>query len=247
MVTIKSNSEINKMKKAGYINYLTHEEIKSKLNVGMSTNELNEIADNFIRKHGAIPSSLNFQGYPKSICVSVNDEVVHGIPSDRIIKDGDVVSIDLTVRFDGYESDSARTYIVGNASKEVKDLVENTEKSLYEGLSKVRDGVRLSEIGLAIENFAHSKGLSVVRELVGHGIGKNMHEAPNVPNYYTETDVILKEGMTICVEPMLNLGTKDIYIEDDLWTIKTKDGKQSAHFEHTIVVTKNSYEILTGE
>ncbi|NMA50725.1 MAG: type I methionyl aminopeptidase [Mollicutes bacterium] len=247
MVTIKSNSEINKMKKAGYINYLTHEEIKSKLNVGMSTNELNEIADNFIRKHGAIPSSLNFQGYPKSICVSVNDEVVHGIPSDRIIKDGDVVSIDLTVRFDGYESDSARTYIVGNASKEVKDLVENTEKSLYEGLSKVRDGVRLSEIGLAIENFAHSKGLSVVRELVGHGIGKNMHEAPDVPNYYTETDVILKEGMTICVEPMLNLGTKDIYIEDDLWTIKTKDGKQSAHFEHTIVVTKNSYEILTGE
>ena len=247
MVTIKSNSEINKMKKAGYINYLTHEEIKSKLNVGMSTNELNEIADNFIRKHGAIPSSLNFQGYPKSICVSVNDEVVHGIPSDRIIKDGDVVSIDLTVRFDGYESDSARTYIVGNASKEVKDLVENTEKSLYEGLSKVKDGVRLSEIGLAIENFAHSKGLSVVRELVGHGIGKNMHEAPDVPNYYTETDVILKEGMTICVEPMLNLGTKDIYIEDDLWTIKTKDGKQSAHFEHTIVVTKNGYEILTGE
>ncbi len=247
MITIKTNSEINKMKEAGHINYLAHEEIKKNLKVGITTNELNDIVDSFIRKHGGIPSELNFEGYPKSVCISINDEVVHGIPSDRVIKDGDVVSIDLTVRYEGYESDSARTYIVGNTSKEVRNLVENTEKSLYEGLSKIKDGAPLAEVGRAIENYAHDHGLSVVRELVGHGIGKKMHEAPDVPNYYTETNVILKEGMTICVEPMLNLGSKEIYMDDDGWTIKTADGKQSAHFEHTIVVTKNGYEILTGE
>lgn len=248
MVSIKSEREIALMKEAGHYNYLAHEEIKKHIKPGVTTNELDKVAYDFITKNGCTPSCLNYEGFPKSICVSINDEVVHGIPSNRKIKNGDIVSIDFCVRYKGYESDSARTYIVGEVSEEVKDLVKYTEEALYVGLKEVKPGARIGDIGNAIENFAHSHGLSVVEELVGHGIGTKMHEEPDVPNYGEKgKGYTLKEGMTIAVEPMLNLGKRYVALLDDDWTVVTEDGKPSAHFEHTVVVTKDGYEILTGE
>lgn len=247
MISLKSKREIELMKHAGHINYLTHQEVKKHLRVGITTGELNDIADKFIREQGCTPSFLNYDGYPKSICISVNDEVVHGIPGKRKIKNGDVVSVDIGVCYKGYHSDSANTYIVGSCSKEIEDLVENTKKSLYFGLDAIKDGAKVSDIGKNIEQFAKKCNLSVIRELVGHGVGTTVHEDPNVPNYFTNMQTVLKEGMVIAVEPMLNLGDRYIYMLDDDWTIKTDDGLPSAHFEHTVVVTKDGYEILTGE
>lgn len=247
MISIKSEREIDLMRKAGHINYLTHQELSKYIKVGITTGELNDIADKFIREHNALPSCLGYEGYPKSICISVNDEVVHGIPGNRKLKNGDVVSIDFCVEYEGYQSDSARTYIVGNASNEVQELVSNTEKALYVGLSVIKAGVKVNEIGRAIEKFAKEHKLGVVRELVGHGLGTSIHEDPDVPNYYTNMPTVLKEGMVIAVEPMLTLGDRHIYMLDDDWTICTDDGLPSAHFEHTVLVKKNGYEILTGE
>jgi methionyl aminopeptidase len=248
MISIKSNREIELMKHAGHINYLTHLEIAKHLKPGISTKELNDIAYKFIISHDCKPSCLNYEGYPESICISINDEVVHGIPSKkRIIKDGDVVSIDFCVEYKGYQSDAANTYIVGNTTKEIKDLVENTKKALYEGLSVIKNGVRISDIGSKIENFAIENNLGVVRELVGHGLGTDIHEDPDIPNYYTNDKTRLKTGMVVAVEPMLTLGEEDIYEDVDGWTIKTQDGLPSAHFEHTVLVTDDGYVILTGE
>lgn len=247
MISLRSDREIELMKHAGHINYLTHLEVAKNIKPGISTKVLDKIAEDFIRKNDCIPSFLGFEGYPASICVSINDEVVHGIPSSRKIKEGDVVSIDIGVEYKGYHSDSANTYIVGSVSKEVEDLVENTKKSLYEGLSAIKDGALISDIGSKIEHFAKDNKLGVVRELVGHGVGVSIHEDPDVPNYYTSDRTRLKSGMVIAVEPMLTLGKRHIYIEDNDWTICTDDGLPSAHFEHTVVVTKDGYEILTGE
>lgn len=248
MVSIKSEREIALMKEAGHYNFLTHEELKKHIKPGITTEELDKIAYNFIKENGCEPSFLNYQGFPKSICVSINDEVVHGIPDSRKIKNGDIVSIDLGVIYKGYHSDAARTYIVGEVSDDVKDLVKYTEEALYVGLNQIKAGARIGDIGNAIENFAHSHHLSVVEELVGHGVGSNLHEEPDVPNYGEKnTGYTLKEGMTIAVEPMLNLGGKDVCILDNDWTIVTQDESPSAHFEHTVVVTKDGYEILTGE
>lgn len=249
MISIKSDREIKLMREAGILNYLAHEEIKKHIKVGVTTKELDKVAYNFISSHNAIPSCLNYEGFPASICVSINDEVVHGIPSTRKLANGDIVSIDFTVRLNGYESDSARTYIVGDVPDEVRALVENTEKALYEGIKQVKPGARIGDISNAIETFAHNHGLSVVEDLVGHGIGSNMHEDPDVPNFGEKgKGPILKEGMVIAIEPMLNLGTKDVCIdENDGWTIFTDDGLPSAHFEHTVAVTKDGYKILTGE
>lgn len=249
MISIKSEREINLMREAGYLNFLTHEEIKKHIKVGVTTKELDRIAYKFISSHNAIPSCLNYEGFPASICISVNDEVVHGIPSARKLANGDIVSIDFTVRLNGYESDSARTYIVGDVPKEVRNLVVNTEKALYEGIKQVKPGARIGDISNAIETFAHSHGLSVVEELVGHGIGTEMHEDPDVPNFGKKgTGPVLKEGMVIAIEPMLNLGERYVSMdEDDGWTIFTDDGKPSAHYEHTVAVTKDGYKILTGE
>lgn len=249
MISIKSEREINLMREAGYLNFLTHEEIKKHIKVGVTTKELDRIAYKFISSHNAIPSCLNYEGFPASICISVNDEVVHGLPSARKLANGDIVSIDFTVRLNGYESDSARTYIVGEVPKEVQDLVVNTEKALYEGIKQVKPGARIGDISNAIETFAHSHGLSVVEELVGHGIGTEMHEDPDVPNFGKKgTGPVLKEGMVIAIEPMLNLGERYVSMdEDDGWTIFTDDGKPSAHYEHTVAVTKDGYKILTGE
>lgn len=247
MISLKSPREIELMKIAGHINYLTHLEVKKHLRVGITTRELNDIAEKFIRSQDCTPSFLNYEGYPASICISVNDEVVHGIPGNRKIKNGDVVSIDIGVCYKGYHSDSANTYIVGTSTKEVEDLVENTKKSLYIGLEAIKAGAKVSDIGANIEKFAKECHLGVIRELVGHGVGTSVHEDPDVPNYYTNERTILKEGMVIAVEPMLTLGKRYIYMLDDDWTIKTDDELPAAHFEHTVVVTKDGYEILTGE
>lgn len=248
MISLKSSREIELMKIAGHINYLTHLEVAKNIKPGISTKALDEIAHKFILKNNCTPSFLNYEGYPASICVSINDEVVHGIPSSKVkIHEGDVVSIDIGVEYKGYHSDSANTYIVGKSSKEIEDLVNNTKKSLYEGLSVIKDGVKISDIGSKIENFAKINNLGVVRELVGHGVGTSVHEDPDVPNYYTSDHTRLKSGMVIAVEPMLTLGKRYVYLEDDDWTVRTEDGLPSAHFEHTVLVTDNGYVILTGE
>ncbi len=248
MISIKSEREIKLMREAGKLNYLTHEEVKKYLKAGITTKELDKIAYDFIISHNAKPSFLNYEGYPASICVSINDEVVHGIPGKRIIKNGDIVSIDIGVEIHGYHSDAARTYIIGEVAPEVRDLVNNTEKALMIGLSKVKEGAKIGDIGAAIEEFAHKHGLSVVEELVGHGVGTDIHEDPDVPNYgKAGTGVTLKAGMVIAVEPMLNLGERYVYMHDDDWTISTDDELPSAHFEHTVVVTKDGYKILTGD
>ena len=248
MISIKSDREIKFMREAGYLNFLTHEEIKKHIKVGVTTKELDKIAFNFISSHNAKPSFLNYDGFPASICVSINDVVVHGIPGNRKIKNGDIVSIDVGVELHGYHSDAARTYIVGDVSKEVQDLVVNTEKALYQGLQQIKEGAKIGDIGAAIEEYAHEHGLSVVEELVGHGVGTNIHEDPDVPNYGKKgTGVTLKAGMVLAVEPMLNLGKRYIYLHDDDWTISTDDEMPSAHFEHTVVVTKDGYKILTGD
>jgi methionyl aminopeptidase len=248
LINIKSEREIELMRQAGHLNYLTHEEIKKNLRPGITTKQIDKIAHDYIIKNGGIPSCLGFEGFPASICISINDEVVHGIPKNRKIKNGDIVSIDFTVRLNGYESDSARTYIIGSVSQEIEDLVKHTEEALYKGIKEVRPGVRIGNISNAIETYAKAHHLSVVEELVGHGIGTNMHEDPDVPNYGKKAQgPLLKEGMVIAIEPMLNLGKRNVCMLEDNWTIVTEDSSPSAHFEHTVAVTKDGYKILTGE
>lgn len=248
MITIKSDYELSLMREAGKIVYMTHQYLKPYIKPGITTKELDTLAHNFIISKGATPSCLNYEGYPASICISVNEEVVHGIPGRRKLKNGDIVTLDICACYKGYHGDSAWTYPVGDISEEKKYLLEHTEKALYEGLSKVKNGVHLGDVSNAIEEYAKKHKLGVVRELEGHGIGSNLHEDPGVPNYgHKGTGIVLRSGMTIAVEPMLNLGTRKVYLLDDDWTIITGDNKPSAHFEHTIVVTDDGYEILTGD
>ena len=215
---------------------------------GVSLLELDKEGEKFIRSKGCTPSFKGYEGFPNALCISVNEEVVHGIPSNRKLKDGDIVSIDIGACFKGYHGDSAWTYEVGNVSEDKKYLMEHTEKALYEGIKMVKPGNRIGDIGYAIEKYANEHNLGIVRELCGHGVGTNVHEDPDVPNYGRKnTGIILKEGMVIAIEPMLNLGSDDIYVENNDWTIVTIDNKPSAHFEHTVLVTKDGYEILTGE
>ncbi len=243
---IKSSEEIELLRIAGQIVGDTHNYLKQFIKPGITTKELDKLAYAYIISRDATPSFLNYEGYPASICTSVNEEVVHGIPSDRVLQDGDIISIDIGACYKGYHGDSAWSYPVGNISEEKKYLLEHTEKSLYEGLSVIKPGMKIGDIGYAVEKYALDHKLGVVKELVGHGVGKHLHESPDVPNYGKKnTGMTLRKGMVIAVEPMLNLGTADIYILDDDWTIITADDKPSAHFEHTIVVTKDGYEILT--
>ncbi len=248
MIDIKNNFEIKKMERAGLINYQTHKLLESKIKPGITTLELNDIAEEFIKSKGGIPSFLGYNGFPKTICTSVNEEVVHGIPSLKKLKKGDIISIDIGVIYQGYHSDSAWTYPVGEISHEKKVLLEETKNALYAGLKQIKNGVHLGDVSSAIEKHAKKFNLGVVRELVGHGVGKHLHEEPDIPNYGKKgTGIILKSGMTLAIEPMLNLGTRKIWLEDDDWTIITQDGKPSAHFEHTVLVTDDGYKILTGE
>lgn len=248
MIYIKSEREIELLKIAGNIVYRTHQYLKPYLKEGITTKELDHLAEEFIRSQGATPSFKGYGGFPGSICISINDEVVHGIPGKRKIKNGDLVSIDIGACYKGYHGDSAWSYIVGDVTPKKKYLLEHTEKSLMAGLSVIKNGVHLGDVSHAIEEYAEEHHLGVVKELVGHGVGTKLHEDPEVPNYgKAGTGPILKTGMVIAVEPMLNLGTADIYMLDDDWTILTDDGKPSAHFEHTVVVRDDGYEILTGE
>lgn len=246
MISIKTPREIELLRIAGKIVGDTHKCLIPHIVPGVTTNKLNEIAHNYIISQGAIPSFKGYNGYPSSICTSINEEVVHGIPSDRKLKEGDIISIDIGACYKGYHGDSAWTYAVGNINKDTQDLMKHTEESLYAGLSVIKEGARIGDIGDAVSEVANQYNLGVVKELVGHGVGSHLHEDPDVPNYGKKgTGPVMKEGMVIAVEPMLNLGTAKVYILDDDWTIITADDKPSAHFEHTVLVTKDGYEILT--
>ena len=248
MISIKSEYELSLLKEAGHIVYLTHQYLKPYIKPGITTKELDKLAEDFIRSKDATPSFLNYNGFPGSICTSINNEVVHGIPSKRKLRNGDIISIDIGACYKGYHGDSAWSYGVGTISKEKEYLLKHTEEALYVGLNEVKPGARIGDIGAAVEEYAKCHHLGVVKELVGHGVGSHLHEDPEVPNYgKRNTGPILKEGMVIAVEPMLNLGTAEVFILDDDWTIITGDDKPSAHFEHTVAVTKDGYKILTGD
>jgi len=246
VISIKSEREIELMREAGMMVSKTHQYLKDFIKPGITTKELDQLAEKYIRSMGGIPTCKGYEGFPASLCTSVNDEVVHGIPGNRKLKDGDIITIDMVIDYKGYQGDAAWTYAVGEISDEKKYLMEHTEKALYEGIKQVKPGNRIGDISNAVQEYAESHKLGVVKELVGHGIGKEMHEDPEVPNYgMKNTGPRLKEGMVICIEPMLNLGTADICILDDDWTIVTEDEMPAAHYEHTVLVTKDGYEILT--
>lgn len=246
MITIKSKEEIELMRKAGYLVSLTHQYLKPLIKPGITTKELDLRAEKFIKEHDGIPTCKGYEGFPATLCVSVNDEVVHGIPGKRKLRNGDIVTIDMVIGYHGYQGDAAWTYAVGDISEDKKYLMEHTEKALYEGIKQVKPGNHIGDISHAIETYATKYNLGVVKELVGHGIGTEMHEDPDVPNYgKAGTGPKLKPGMVICIEPMLNLGSASVGILDDDWTIVTEDGSSSAHYEHTVLVTEDGYEILT--
>ena len=247
MISIKSDREIELLGIAGNIVYETHQYLKKFIKPGITTKELDKLAEDFIRSKGATPSFKNYQGFPASICTSINEQVVHGIPSNRKLKKGDIISIDIGACYKGYHGDSAWTYPVGEISKDLEYLLKHTEESLYQGLAKAKAGNRIGDISNAIEKYALEHGLGIVKELVGHGVGTSVHEDPDVPNYGPKNSgPVLKEGMVIAVEPMLTLGSPDIVVLDDGWTIETEDYSSAAHYEHTIVILKDGYKILTG-
>lgn len=246
MISIKTAREIELMREAGKIVGETHKYLIPYLKPGITTKEIDLLARDYIIGRGATPSCYNYEGYPANICISINDEVVHGIASDRKLMDGDIVTLDICACYKGYHGDSAWSYPVGNVSDEKMKLLKLTEEALYKGLEQAKAGNHIGDIGYAVYEYATKNNLGVVRELVGHGIGNNLHEDPDVPNYGNKgSGPRLKEGMTIAVEPMLNLGDASVYLLDDDWTVVTADGSPSAHFEHTILITKEGYEILT--
>ena len=246
MISRKSREELKLMRHAGSIVALVHQEMKKVICEGISTLELDEIAHRIIRENKAIPTFLGYHGYPASICTSVNEQVVHGIPSkDVVLHSGDIVSIDVGATFRGLVGDGAWTYPVGEISEDKKMLLETTEKALMAGVARMMNGNLLEEVSAAIEDVALSKNLGIVRQYGGHGVGHSMHEDPFVFNYRTGNKTILKTGMTIAIEPMLNLGKDDVYVLDDDWTVVTADEKASAHFEHTVLVGEDGPEILT--
>ncbi len=247
MVELKTREEIEKIKKSGKILRQALELVKSKVKVGITTGELDKIAEEFIRSKGAIPACKGYEGFPGTMCISVNDEVVHGIPGKRKLKEGDVVSFDSCVLLDGWYSDSAITVIVGRPKTENdKKLVEVTEQALYIGIEEAVAGNRIGDISAAVQEFVEKNGFSLVREYTGHGIGRHLHEDPSVPNYGKKgTGMILKEGMCIAIEPMVCAGDYRLYTAEDGWTAITVDHSNAAHFEHTIAITKNGPEILT--
>ena len=246
MISIKSDREIELLKIAGEIVGKTHHYLEQYIKPGITTKELDKLAEEYILKEGATPSFKGLYGFPGSICISINEEVVHGIPGKRKLKEGDIVTLDIGACYKGYHGDSAWTYAVGKISKKNQDLLKQTEEALFAGLSAIHDGAHVGDIGYAVENIAKKYNLGVVKELVGHGVGTQVHEEPDVPKYGKQgTGPLLKEGMVIAVEPMLNLGTAEVFMLDDDWTIVTGDDLPSAHFEHTVVVTKDGYTILT--
>jgi methionyl aminopeptidase len=249
MVTRKSSREIELMKEAGRIVALAHKSVKEMIRPGISTKQIDDLVEMVIVGRGAIPSFKNYNGFPASACISVNEEVVHGIPSaEKILKNGDIVSVDIGAQYKGYHGDSAWTYACGEISEDAKKLLVGTEESLFKGLEFAKPDNRLSDISHAIQMHAESLGFSVVREFVGHGLGRQLHEDPHIPNYgLPGRGIVLKPGMTLAIEPMINLGNKEVKVLADGWTTVTRDGSLSAHFEHSILITETGYEILTKE
>lgn len=246
MISIKSTSEIEKMRAAGKILSGTFKELEKHIQPGITTKELDKIAYDYILSQGAKPSFLNYGGFPGSICASLNDVVIHGIPDNTKIKDGDILSLDIGVLLNGYHSDAARTYPVGNISSEAKRLIEVTKQSFFEGMKYLRHGERLFSVSATIQDYVESHGYSIVRGYCGHGIGKQLHEDPEIPNYGSFGHGIrLSRGMTVAVEPMVNLGRFETKVLSDGWTVKTKDGKLACHYENTVLITDGNPEILT--
>ena len=247
MVTIKSEREIELMREAGRILAKVHEELGRTLVPGMSTKEIDRMCEDMIRSHGCVPSFLNYQGFPASVCISITDEVVHGIPDKhRYLEEGDIVSLDTGVIWKGYQSDAARTHMIGEVSGEARKLVEVTQQSFFEGIKYAKAGNHLNDISKAIQEYAESFGFGVVRDLVGHGIGTEMHEAPEIPNFAQRRKGIrLAAGMTLAIEPMITAGRYDVVWEDDGWTVVTEDGSLASHYENTILITDGEPEILS--
>ena len=246
-ITVKSSREIELMTEAGRILEIVHKELEKALHPGMTTKAIDRLGEEIIRSYGCIPSFLDYNGYPASICVSVNDEVVHGIPSEhRIIREGDIVSLDAGVIYKGYHSDAARTHCVGEVSKEAQDLVRVTRECFFEGIKYAKEGNHLFDISGAIGRYADERGYGVVRDLCGHGIGTALHEAPEIPNYEMKRKgVLLKAGMTLAIEPMINIGGWEVDWMDDDWTVVTRDHSLSAHYENTVLITENEPKLLS--
>lgn len=246
MIELKSKREIETIKKASEIVAKAHEYVAEIIKPGITTAEIDQKVEAFIISKGGISATKGYAGFPGALCLSVNEEVVHGIPGTREIKDGDIVSVDIVVKFEGYHGDAARTIAVGNVSEEAKKLIEVTEQSFFEGIKYAKEGFRLSDISHAIQKYVEDNGFSVVRDYVGHGIGKQMHEDPQIPNFgLPNRGPRLKKGMVLAIEPMVNEGVFQVKVLGDDWTVVTKDGKLSAHYENTIVITDDEPEILT--
>lgn len=248
MINIYSDDEIKIIKESGHITYMCHQHMKEFIKPGVTTKFLDDEAGRFIVESGGIPSCLGYDGFPSNICISVNNEVVHGIGCERKLVEGDIVTLDICTLYKGYHSDSAWSYPVGKINKKKEHLLYHTERSLYTGLKEIKAGVPLGNVSARIQQYAEKHGLGVIRELVGHGVGHELHEDPDVPNYGKyNTGIILKAGMVIAVEPMLTAGKRYVAMLDDDWTIVTEDGSPAAHFEHTVAIREDGYEILTGE
>ncbi|MFC5410511.1 type I methionyl aminopeptidase [Larkinella bovis] len=246
MIYLKSDAEVELIRISGQVLGKAHAEIAKRIRPGVTTKELDRVAEEYIRDNGGIPSFKGFNNFPAALCISVNETVVHGFPSKYELREGDIISIDCGVKLNGYHSDSAYTYPVGDISQEVRNLLIRTKQSLYLGIEKAVEGNRIGDIGHAVQSHVEKYGYSVVRELVGHGLGKSLHESPEVPNYGKRGQgVKLKEGMVLAIEPMVNLGKKNIVQERDGWTIRTVDRKPSAHYEHSVAIRKGQAEILT--
>jgi methionyl aminopeptidase len=246
MIFIKTAEEIELLRASNLLVSRALAEVGKAINPGVSTLKLDNIAEEYLRDHGGIPGFLGYNGFPATLCTSLNDEVVHGIPSEKELSIGDILSVDCGVKLQGYFGDSAYTFPVGEPSMEYKSLMVRTRESLFKGIEAAMAGNRLGDIGYAIQNHAEQAGYSVVREMVGHGLGQNLHEEPEVPNYGRRgTGIKLKEGMVICIEPMINMGTRFIKQDNDGWTIRTSDGKPSAHFELAVAITKGEPDVLS--
>ncbi len=247
MIKIKSQEEIELMREAGRITRDTLKVVKDSIRVGISTKELDKIAFDYIKSQGATPSFKNYCGFPGSICASVNDTIVHGIPSNNIVlKEGDIISIDCGAKYKGYHGDAARTFPVGKIDAKVKRLIKITEQSFFEGIKDLKSGAFVGDISHRIQTFVEKNGYSIVRELVGHGVGKQLHEDPMVPNYgKAGSGPRLNANSVIAIEPMVNMGDKNVVFMSDGWTCKTRDGLPSAHYENTVLITENGVEILT--
>ena len=246
-IVIKTDKELELIRIAGKITGDVLKVLEKEIYVGQTTNRLNEIAIQYIRSLGAEPSCLGYEGFPYAICASKNDAVVHGFCDDEPLKDGDIISIDVCVNYKGYNGDAARTFAVGNISPEAKKLIDVTKQAFFVGIEDIKEGSKLGHISARIQQYVEAQGLSIVREMAGHGVGKDLHEDPIIPNYGRyNAGPVLKSGMVLAVEPMVNMGERYVYLDENGWTIRTRDGKYAAHYENTIIICQNGVEIITN-